>query len=36
VTLSVRALPSWLARDLDRRFERAFGRSLIIRHRHLH
>lgn len=32
VTLSVPLLPSWLARDLDRRFERAFGRSLIVRH----
>jgi len=32
VTLSVPLLPSWLARDLDKRFERAFGRSLIIRH----
>ena len=32
VTLSVPLLPSWLAKDLDRRFERAFGRSLIVRH----
>ena len=32
VTLSVPLLPSWLAKDLDKRFERAFGRSLIIRH----
>jgi exopolyphosphatase/guanosine-5'-triphosphate,3'-diphosphate pyrophosphatase len=32
VTLSVPLLPSWLAKDLDRRFERAFGRALIIRH----
>jgi exopolyphosphatase/guanosine-5'-triphosphate,3'-diphosphate pyrophosphatase len=32
VTLSVPVLPSWLVRDLDRRFERAFGRSLIVRH----
>jgi exopolyphosphatase / guanosine-5'-triphosphate,3'-diphosphate pyrophosphatase len=31
VTLSVQSLPSWLAKDIDRRFERAFGRSLIIR-----
>ena len=22
----------WLVKDLDRRFERAFGRSLIVRH----
>ena len=32
VTLSVPALASWLVRDLDRRFERAFGRALIVRH----
>jgi exopolyphosphatase / guanosine-5'-triphosphate,3'-diphosphate pyrophosphatase len=32
VTLSVPLLPSWLARDLDKRFERAFGRPLIVRH----
>ena len=32
VTLSVPLLPSWLARDLDKRFERAFGRALIVRH----
>jgi len=32
VTLSVPALPSWLAKDLDKRFERAFGRALIVRH----
>jgi exopolyphosphatase/guanosine-5'-triphosphate,3'-diphosphate pyrophosphatase len=32
VTVSVRSLPSWLAKDLDKRFERAFGRSLIVRH----
>src|SRR6185436_16146950 len=32
VTLSVPLLPSWLVKDLDKRFERAFGRSLIIRH----
>jgi len=32
VTLTVPLLPSWLARDLDKRFERAFGRSLIVRH----
>ena len=32
VTLSVPLLPSWLAKDLDKRFERAFGRSLIVRH----
>jgi len=33
VILTVRALPSWLAKDLDNRFERAFGRTLIVRHR---
>jgi exopolyphosphatase/pppGpp-phosphohydrolase len=32
VTLSVPLLPSWLAKDLDNRFERVFGRSLIIKH----
>jgi hypothetical protein len=32
VTLSVSLLPSWLAKDLDKRFKRAFGRSLIVRH----
>jgi exopolyphosphatase / guanosine-5'-triphosphate,3'-diphosphate pyrophosphatase len=32
VTLSVPLLPSWLAKDLDKRFERAFGRSLIVKH----
>jgi exopolyphosphatase/guanosine-5'-triphosphate,3'-diphosphate pyrophosphatase len=32
VTLSVPVLPSWLAKDLDKRFERVFGRALIIRH----
>ena len=32
VTLSVPLLPSWLAKDLDKRFERAFGRALIVRH----
>jgi exopolyphosphatase/guanosine-5'-triphosphate,3'-diphosphate pyrophosphatase len=32
VTLRVPLLPSWLARDLDKRFERAFGRSLIVRY----
>ena len=31
VTLSVPLLPSWLVKDLDKRFERAFGRSLIVR-----
>jgi len=25
-------LPSWLAKDLDTRFEHAFGRALIVRH----
>jgi exopolyphosphatase / guanosine-5'-triphosphate,3'-diphosphate pyrophosphatase len=32
VTVSVPLLPSWLAKDLDKRFERAFGRPLIVRH----
>mgnify|MGYP001064835793 CR=1 FL=1 len=32
VVLTVRALPSWLAKDLDTRFEHAFGRALIVRH----
>lgn len=33
VILSVPLLTSWLVKDLDERFERAFGRSLIVRHR---
>ena len=32
VTLSVPLLPSWLAKDLDKRFERVFGRTLVVRH----
>jgi exopolyphosphatase/guanosine-5'-triphosphate,3'-diphosphate pyrophosphatase len=32
VTLSVPLLPSWLAKDLDKRFEHAFGRPLVVRH----
>jgi exopolyphosphatase/guanosine-5'-triphosphate,3'-diphosphate pyrophosphatase len=32
VTLSIPVLPSWLAKDVERRFERAFGRALIVRH----
>ena len=32
VTVSVPRLPSWLAESLDKRFERAFGRPLIVRH----
>ena len=32
VTLSVPMLPSWLAKDLDTRFERAFGHPLVVRH----
>jgi exopolyphosphatase/guanosine-5'-triphosphate,3'-diphosphate pyrophosphatase len=32
VTLAIPQLRSWLARDLDKRFVRAFGRSLIIKH----
>jgi hypothetical protein len=31
VTLSIPRLKSWLVKDLDKRFERAFGRSLIVR-----
>jgi exopolyphosphatase/guanosine-5'-triphosphate,3'-diphosphate pyrophosphatase len=31
VTLSIPVLPSWLGRDLEKRFERAFGRPLIVR-----
>jgi exopolyphosphatase / guanosine-5'-triphosphate,3'-diphosphate pyrophosphatase len=30
VTLRVPALESWLVKDLDKRFERAFGRPLIV------
>jgi exopolyphosphatase/guanosine-5'-triphosphate,3'-diphosphate pyrophosphatase len=32
VTLTVSLLPSWRAKDLDKRFARAFGRTLIVRH----
>jgi hypothetical protein len=32
VTLSVPLLPSWLAKDLDKRFLRVFGRPLVMRH----
>jgi exopolyphosphatase/guanosine-5'-triphosphate,3'-diphosphate pyrophosphatase len=32
VSVSVPLLPSWLAKDLDKRFERAFGRALIVKH----
>jgi hypothetical protein len=32
VTISVRSLPSWLVKDLDKRFEHVFGRPLIVRH----
>ena len=32
-TLTVPLLPSWLAKDLDKRFERAFGHPLIVKHR---
>jgi exopolyphosphatase/guanosine-5'-triphosphate,3'-diphosphate pyrophosphatase len=32
VTLSVPALRSWLAKDLDKRFESAFGRPLVVKH----
>lgn len=31
VTLSVPLLPSWLAKDLDRRFARAFGKTLLVK-----
>ena len=32
VTLSIPVLPSWLEQGLEKRFERAFGRELIVRH----
>jgi exopolyphosphatase/guanosine-5'-triphosphate,3'-diphosphate pyrophosphatase len=32
VTLWIPALPSWLAKNLDKRFARAFDRTLIVRH----
>ena len=32
VTLTVPLMPSWLAKDVDKRFERAFGRMLVVRH----
>jgi exopolyphosphatase/guanosine-5'-triphosphate,3'-diphosphate pyrophosphatase len=32
VTLAVPMMPSWLAKDIDKRFERTFGRPLIVRH----
>ena len=32
VTLSVPVLPSWLEQDLEKRFERAFGHALVVRH----
>jgi len=32
VTLFVPILPSWLVKDLDKRFERAFRQPLIVRH----
>ena len=32
VMLSIPVLPSWLARDLETRFERAFERPLVVRH----
>ena len=32
VTLSIPVLPSWLVDDLEKRFERAFKRALIVRH----
>jgi len=32
VTVAVPMLPSWLEKDLDKRFERAFGKPLVVRH----
>jgi exopolyphosphatase/guanosine-5'-triphosphate,3'-diphosphate pyrophosphatase len=32
VTLTVPQLRSWLVKDLDKRFARAFGRALVVRH----
>jgi exopolyphosphatase/guanosine-5'-triphosphate,3'-diphosphate pyrophosphatase len=32
VTLSIPVLTSWLEEDLGKRFERAFGRELVVRH----
>ena len=32
VTISVPLLRSWLVKDLDKRFEQAFGRKLVMRH----
>ena len=32
VTVAVPPLRSWLVKDLDKRFERAFGRSLVVKH----
>ena len=32
VTLTVPLMPSWLVKDVDKRFERAFGRMLVVRH----
>ena len=32
VTLAVPTLRSWLSKDIDKRFERAFGRPLIVQH----
>ena len=33
VTISVPAMPSWLAKDIDKRFAQTFGRPLIVQHR---
>jgi hypothetical protein len=32
VTLRVPLMPSWLAKDIDKRFEQVFGRRLVVRH----
>jgi len=32
VTIAVPAMPSWLAKDIDKRFAQTFGRPLIVRH----
>ena len=32
VTLAVPTMPSWLAKDIDKRFAQTFGRPLIVQH----
>jgi exopolyphosphatase/guanosine-5'-triphosphate,3'-diphosphate pyrophosphatase len=32
VTLHVPLMPSWLAKDINKRFEQVFGRRLVVRH----